>query len=337
MNGLENGMLVKHASLGVGKVVALEPNAVHVFFPDADKRFAAKLRLPFAMSLLRTEDVAPNTWLEGLSGFTLDEKTGRFALAASWLTQDEAIAAFLAVYPEGFADPSYLLAADTKGARAACWRAAHEAWVESFGNGEGDRLLAAGDLKGLVKRALAVEDCVSTVHPLADRGAVKAAFTEPESTLEFFTALLEVLQVPSAGRGRFEKLFAAAEKLPLEPAQQWLVATLFPFVASPDRHVLLRPKPAGDAADRLGCDLRDTSTPNWASYAALRALATRLLEALTPNGAKDFVDVEGFLHVTAAKRPKAVAVTTEGGVAAPRKARAGAREKRTQADSRSTP
>jgi hypothetical protein len=333
MIGLENGMLVQHASLGLGKVVSLEANAVHVFFPDADKRFAAKLRLPFALTLLRTEGVAPNTWLEGLSGFTLDEKTGRFALAASWLTQDEAVAAFLAVYPEGFADAAYLLEADTKGARAACWRAAHEIWGEGFGNGEGERLLAAGDSKALVKRALAVEDRVATLHPLADRGAVKAAFTDDESTLGFFTALLEVLQVPSAGRSRFEKLFAAAGKLPVEPAQQWLVATLFPFVAAPDRHILLRPKSAGDAADRLGCDLRDTSSPNWASYAALRSLATRLQEALAPNGAKDFIDVEGFLHVTAAKRP----AKADGGAAAPRKPRAAAREKRTQSDPRSTP
>ena len=34
MSELSVGMLVQHVSLGVGKVVALEPNAVHVFFPD---------------------------------------------------------------------------------------------------------------------------------------------------------------------------------------------------------------------------------------------------------------------------------------------------------------
>ena len=49
MAGLQNGVLVRHATLGLGKVVAVEPSAVHVFFPGGDSRFAAKLRLPAAL------------------------------------------------------------------------------------------------------------------------------------------------------------------------------------------------------------------------------------------------------------------------------------------------
>lgn len=80
MNALENGMLVQHRTLGVGKVVALEKDAVHVFFADAGKRFAAKLRLPFALGMLSTDDVAPHAALDGLPRFELDEETGRFGL-----------------------------------------------------------------------------------------------------------------------------------------------------------------------------------------------------------------------------------------------------------------
>jgi hypothetical protein len=100
-------MLVQHASLGVGKVVALEPTAVHVFFPDSEKRYAAKLHLPTAKTLLKSS-VEPNEWLAGLSSFALDPVTRRYALAANWITHAQAIADFRASYPRGFLDPAYV-------------------------------------------------------------------------------------------------------------------------------------------------------------------------------------------------------------------------------------
>ena len=239
MADLQNGKLVLHRTLGVGKIVALEPNAVHVFFPDSDKRFAAKLRLPAARALLRTDGFEPNAWLEGLSAFTFDAKTGRYALAARWLTHDEAVEQFLAVFPRGFADPAYV---GNKDARAARWRAAHARWTEVFGEREGEALVAEGDLDEVVKRIRSVEERIAPLHPAADVGAVRDALSSPASSRPFLAALFELLSVPSPGRSRFEKLFAAARDLPVDAAQQWLVATLFPFVASPGRQVLLRPK-----------------------------------------------------------------------------------------------
>lgn len=300
MADLQNGTLVQHKTLGVGKVVALEPTAVHVFFPDGDKRFAAKLRLPAARALLRTDGVEPNAWLEALSAFTFDDKAGRYALAARWISHDDAVAQFLAAFPGGFEDPAYL---EGKEARAPRWRAAHERWGEAFPDHDVERLVAEGEVKKLVKRLLEVEEAVAPLHPPADADAVEEALSSEETAETFCAALAELLSVPSPGKARFEKLFAAARDLPVEPAQQWLAATLFPFVAMPGRQVLLRPKVTCEAAARLGFDLRDEAVPNWPTYSALRELSTQLLELLRPHGAKDFVDVEAFLHLTAtAKR-----------------------------------
>ena len=63
MSSLSKGALVQHASLGLGKVVAVEANAVHVFFPGSDRRQAAKLRWPLASPLLRPEGLARDAWL----------------------------------------------------------------------------------------------------------------------------------------------------------------------------------------------------------------------------------------------------------------------------------
>jgi hypothetical protein len=298
MADLEKGTLVQHSTLGLGKVVALEANAVHVFFPDSDKRFAAKLRLPAARALLRTDGLEGDAWLEGLSTFSMDPKVGRYALAESWLTKEQALDQFLAVHPGGFADPAVV----ADGSRVACWRAAHARWVDVFGDGQLGRL-AEGELGDVVKRLLAIEKIVAPLHPPADVGASREAFADAEAAGPFCAALVSLLSVPSPARARFDKLFAAARDLPVEPAQQWMLATLFPFIASPERHVLLRPKITCEAALRLGADLGETASPNWPTYAKLVKLSGRLLEDLKPSGAKDFFDVEAFVHVTAtAKR-----------------------------------
>jgi hypothetical protein len=302
MSDLQNGSLVQHVSLGVGKIVAVEPGALHVFFPDSDKRFAAKLRLPAARAMLRTDGFEPNGWLAGLTAFSLDAASGRYALSATWLTHEQAVAQLLAAFPEGFADPAYLDAGKGRDGRAARWRAAQAAWTKKLPKAELERLVEEGDVEGFVDRVRDVEKVVAPLHPPADVGAVKEALADEESARPFFLALAELLSVPSPGRARFDKLFAAARALPVEPGQQWLVATLFPFLAAPDKNVLLRPRTTCLGAERLGRDVRYESTPNWTTYAALRAVEVDLLERLAPVGAKDFVDVEAFLHLTATVR-----------------------------------
>lgn len=322
MGDLTNGILVQHASLGVGKVVALESDAVHVFFPSAEKRYATKLRLPAARAFLRIEGVAPDPWLQGLTAFTLDDETRRYALAASWLTHDQATAQFVGAYPQGFADPRYLSPKE-KGARAPRWRAAHEAWVKTLGQGQAERLLADDHIGEIVKRVSAVERLVAPLWPEDEAGALADALGDGPETRLFLERLFELLSVPSPTRARFDRVFAATAALPGEPESAWMVATLLPFVAEPGRHVIVRPGTARVAAAKLGCDLRWDESPNWATYAALRALASKLLEELRPIGAKDLVDVEAFLHVTATTRARSGAPATPGSRSGVRRAKAG--------------
>lgn len=302
MSDISKGMLVQHASLGVGKVVAVERNAVHVFFPGAGRRFAAKLRWPEASPLLRTDSVERDSWLEGLSSFLLDPTERRYALATGWITHDQAIAEFLHEFPQGFADPAYLgEGSAARRARAPHWRAARTVWVESMGGGEGERLLAARDLRKLVDRAVRIEKHVTQVPGLFETGTLARAFEDPDAALPFFEALFELLAAPP-GRARFEKLSVAADALEIEPALAWPIVTLFPFLADPGKHVFLWPRTACGAAKRLGCDLRYEPTPSWPTYAALRGFAARLLPRLATAGARDFIDVEAFLHAMATSR-----------------------------------
>jgi len=299
MIDIANGLLVKHVSLGIGKVVAVEPTAVHVFFPHSEKRYAAKFRWPAAGALLTRDGVEPDAWLTGLTSFALDPTTGRYALAANFLSRADALAEFLKAFPGGFADKAYVGDGSGKRERAPRWRAASLEWTNVFGGGQAGQLLADGELREVVRRALRVGRLVSNVPGAIGEDVLEEALEPGDVVKAFFDALFGLVSVPSSARPRLEKLFSATEALGVEPELVWPMATLFPFLADPSRHMLLLPRPACGAAARLGCDLRYKPTPNWATYNAFRSLSEQLLGELRPHGARDLADVEAFLHALA--------------------------------------
>lgn len=319
MKEMSTGSLVKHRSLGMGKVVAIEADALHVFFPASDTRFAAKLRWPAVSPFLTRDGLEPDAWLEGLTSFALDAVSGRYALAANFISQDEAVALFLEEHPRAFAEAPAARASGARRERVARWRGAVAEWAEVFGNGQGERHLEDGNYGELTRRALRVAAHVAGIPGMMEMDDLKEAFEPGDVVRHYFDALFGYLSVPSPARARFEKLCAASNALGVPADVAWPMATFFPFVAVPSRQLVLVPRSATGGASRLGCDLQYQATPNWATYSRLRDLSTRLLEKLQPSGAKDLVDVEVFLHATGARRPasaprraKATAATGNG-------------------------
>lgn len=80
MDDLAKGMVVRHATLGLGRVVAVEPTAIHVFFVEGERREASKLRLPAARVFLSSASGTRDERLLGLDAFTFDPGSGRWAL-----------------------------------------------------------------------------------------------------------------------------------------------------------------------------------------------------------------------------------------------------------------
>ncbi len=303
MTSLEIGMLVQHASLGLGKIVAVEPKAVHVVFASQDARFATKLRLPMALAFL-SPSTGSNARLSALSGFDLDDETGRYGRTSAWLSHADAVARFTQAYPLAFSDPAYVAAEKGHGDRACRWRRAQLAFADAFGEGRGEALLAAGDVAGLLKRMRDVERIVATLHREPERAAFDSGLQDPGAARGFFAALFDVVAA-APEQGRFEALAAAVAALApgAPPESRWPVVTLLPFVARPDVHVLLRPHFVCEAAERLGLEVAYDAAPNWATYASLVAASGQLLEKLRPLGARDHLDVEAFLHAAMAKKP----------------------------------
>lgn len=312
MSDFEKGMLVQHASLGLGKVVALEPKAVHVFFVGRDSRFAAKLRLPGAAQLLRPAEPGERAWLGGVSAFTLDAASGRYGYAESWIPHEEAEARFLESYPKGFADPLYVGDGKGRQARPARIRRAHAAYTQTFGEGKGQELLAAGSIAKLVEGALAVEKLAGASVGGADKASLAGGLKDATAAAAFFTALFDYVGAAAPERAGFEALATAVAALSNgDETPTWPLVTLLPFLARPDQHMLLRPKVTSQAAHRLGMELRFAAEPNWTTYSTFLRSSEQLLEKLRSIGAKDFIDVESFLTVVTTRPATRMAAAAE--------------------------
>ena len=79
MEAFSKGMLVRHSTLGIGRIVALEPTALHVFFIEGERREASKLRLPAAAAFLVPDANARDERLDALPAFEFDTNSGRYA------------------------------------------------------------------------------------------------------------------------------------------------------------------------------------------------------------------------------------------------------------------
>jgi hypothetical protein len=199
------GSLVRHQTLGTGKVVAVEPTALHVFFPASDTRYAAKLRWPTAGSFLSRDDLDRDPWLEGLTSFAMDSASGRYALAANFISQDEAVAAYLAEHPGAF---QVTTAATPRSgpSRGARWRSACAEWVSVMGEGQAEKLLEDGRYEELARRAARVAARAATIPGMIETEVLAEAFETGDVVRHFFEALFGFLSVPAPARARFDRL-----------------------------------------------------------------------------------------------------------------------------------
>jgi hypothetical protein len=202
---------------------------------------------------------------------------------------------FREIFPRGFREPRYL-----EWEREYKW-AAHLAWEAELDRATWQRLLEAGDHREAARR-IARFYGRSKLNMLAlyEWMALREALDDARGGRLLAQGLFELIH----GRGdfgrRLEDFTAVLDAVPQRQTRlaKWPVATLFPFVAQPRRHMILKPNLMKRASARLGFPLDYQSRPNANTYAALMsgvAWLWRQLEAWQP---RDLIDIQGFLWVT---------------------------------------
>jgi hypothetical protein len=295
-NPFTPGVLVEHVALGIGRIVAVQGTTIHIYFHEKGGQCATKLALDSAKKFLRSASVTTHEWLDHLPPFSFDRERNAFCLEHEKLTHEQAVATFLQAFPEGFTDARYI--GDHRTGERSYKEEVAQEWKQALGGVEGRQLLQDGNLDELRQRLMRVAQ-INLLHPNWDKGPLKDGLADDGAARAFFAALFDAAE-EEPGQERFNRLVASLEAMPTpgSPVASWPVATIFPYLARPDRHMFVRPTPTEEAAKRLGFELNYRSEPNWRTYNSVLAFARVLLNDLRKYGARDFLDVQSFIFVT---------------------------------------
>lgn len=292
------GVLVNHESkpeYGPGKIVHRDDKYLHVIFRDDAGRAAR--RFPISSGVLRFAYVQSDPVLDNLPPVKRHDD-GIWRLDVDRITFDIAKERFLQLFPGGFVDPQYI--GTVKEGERAYKDAAHEAYVEALGNGKLREALDAGDVEGVVRKALSVIGKVNLLSPF-ESVAIRDGLKDPGPAQAYFTALDNLLSQEAVRQDVFEAYVSALENLPHEKGKArimtWPIATVLPFLAQPNKHMLLKPVISKNAADILGFNLWYEAAPNWQTYEAYLRMGDEYLRLLQPLKPHDLIDVQSFFYV----------------------------------------
>lgn len=201
---------------------------------------------------------------------------------------------FLRQFPGGFRDLAYL---DWE--RDYKWET-HLRWEEALPREAFLGLLQAGEFAEAAARAVRVEQ--RSRHAMLfsfEKMALRDALRSPEGARGFAQGLYDFLHGDDALPQRFERWIAAIDRLPRRQTRvlTWPLATVFGFIAQPDRHMFLKPNTIRAAARAYGAELAYRPRPSWEVYAGLLEFCGMVRRDLRDLRPRDMIDLQSFLWV----------------------------------------
>ncbi len=199
---------------------------------------------------------------------------------------------FLRFFPNAFKDQRYI-----------DWEVtykmiAHDLWVELLSEDQYRALLRSRDYDEIVNRALRVEaktNFLFSFEKMALRDGVKIR----EGARTFSEGLFQLLHERGPLKERFVQWIISVGELPRKKSRvlSWPVLTLFPFIAQPSKHIIMKPTAMINASFELGYDLDYSSKPNFTTYERLLNLSQVLKVDIADLKPKDHMDTQSFLWV----------------------------------------
>jgi hypothetical protein len=199
---------------------------------------------------------------------------------------------FLSYFPGGFRDPSYLdLERGYK-------EAAHEKWMESLHPAACRALLKKGRYAEIAEQAVRIESRTNLLFSF-EKMAVRDAIKSTAGARLFAEGLYDFLHGPGGDAKRFERWIETLGKLPRRQTRvlTWPVATVWGFIAQPERHLFLKPTVTRVAAGRYGFPFEYRSRPDWETYSNALDFAGTVRKDNKDLKPRDMIDSQGFIWV----------------------------------------
>lgn len=155
------------------------------------------------------------------------------------------------------------------------------------------QLLADGRADEVCDRAMKIVNASNLIHQI-EKMKLSDGLKNTEAQVAFATALAELLYGSGSDERRFTHF---ADVLEAMGAEKWTIATYFPFLLSPDRHMFLKPTVTQQAAEVCGFEISYAADLNFTTYSRVQEFARWLFKALTDEGLapRDMIDVQSFI------------------------------------------
>jgi len=201
-------------------------------------------------------------------------------------------------YPAGFEDETYLVAERSHKERA------HLEWDAELAPATFRKLLARGEFRAIADAAVRIEARANLLFSF-ERMALRDAVKSPTGARLFATELYAWLYGHGSPQRRFSDWLEALRDLPQRKSRvlTWPVATVFGFIARPERHLFCKPRATRKAARLYGYALNYDTQPTWSRYQDLLTFAAVLRRDLDRKPgfkAKDMIDLQSFMWVQGA-------------------------------------
>jgi hypothetical protein len=294
---LSTGTCVQHLKCphwGLGLVLSVRAGSkVDVYFERHPSNGVVTLKAD--PSLVRVSKTAPTPPLieyrDRLFGHSKKPKPGKKAPPPPPdISHDEAVRRFLALFPRGFRDDAYI--EQERNYKMA----AHGIFANGLPPRERAKLIKNGEVANLVDRLQYIEGKTNLLSPF-EKARLRDALRDHRTALPFLGALFAMLDAPAITEVHFNVLARSIEALPAPRGRvdTWPIATIFPFLAQPDRHMFLKPVVTKAAAARVGINLFYEANLNWKTYSQTLELGRVLHEKLAKYGCRDMIDVQSFV------------------------------------------
>jgi len=203
-----------------------------------------------------------------------------------YTTLSEAVDGFIARYPKGFEDPTYLEL------ERAPKENLHHQFVESLSEDAFSHLLENDKFHEICEHILRLVKGTNLIFP-NEKATLRKGFKDEDVQALFARSLFTLLYENDNEKARGETFFGCLKKL---GAAKWTIATFFPGVAFPRTKLILKPPITKLAAERSAFDLAYDANPNWKTAERLQRFAAYLMDSLTEKGVppKDMFDVYAF-------------------------------------------
>lgn len=286
MNTLTQGDRVFHPNQkawGIGKVTAVTPENIDVFFVGAGAKRLAK---SFAKLEIAEGSAARHPLLDNLIEAS---QLG----TVDYVSVPAAIERFLSIYPDGLEGKAFLQAAREDQVRG------HQFCVQLLGQEELGALIAEGRYQDVCDRARHVVS-VTSLLTKTEKSALYEALEQTGNQKLFSVGLADHLYGPESEEERFKRFVRVLDHLDID---KWPFATFFGFIRFPQERAFIKPTAIQNAAKALCWRIGYKAEPNWKTYVAVLRLYNHIRTSLVEEGMmpRDLIDVQAVIWSVAQK------------------------------------